>query len=221
MPSGYVIQMRFYNFIFDLDGTLVDTFQDIYLALTAATRDLGLSIPSEETIRSNMHLRLDQLIDLLYPGCDLNCMMDKFREHYDSSGYQNTRLYPGVKETLHYLHSRNCQLFVTTNKRKIAAEAILSRLNIDAFFNAILSSDITHPPLGKDDLVRRILIDGSLDPSATVMVGDAQGDADAAFHNCISFIFAAYGYGKLDEKGSMQPATASVESFRDLIKNGS
>jgi len=212
--------MRINNFIFDLDGTLVDSFQDIYLAMTAATRDLGLSIPSEETIRGNMHLRLDQLIDLLYPDRDLNRIMDKFREHYDGSGYRNTRLYPGVKETLHYLHSRNCQLFVTTNKRKIAADAILSRLKIDTFFDTVLSSDIAHPPLGKDDLVRRILIDGSLDPSVTVMVGDAQGDADAAFHNCIFFIFAAYGYGKLDEEGSMQPIIASVEYFCDLMKYG-
>jgi len=220
MPGFFAMQMRFNNFIFDLDGTLVDSFRDIYSALNAATRDLGLSVPSEERIRDNMHLRLDQLIDLLYPDRDLNRIMDRFREYYDGSGYRSTRLYPGVEETLEHLHDSKCHLFVTTNKRKIAADAILSRLKIDTFFDTVLSSDIAHPPLGKDDLVRMILIDGSLDPSVTVMIGDAQGDADAALNNCISFIYAAYGYGKLNEKRQMQPTIVSVKSFRDLMKYG-
>jgi len=212
------MRMRFNNFIFDLDGTLVDSFRDIYSALNAATRDLGLSVPSEERIRDNMHLRLDQLIDLLYPDRDLNRIMDRFREYYDGSGYRSTRLYPGVEETLEHLHDSKCHLFVTTNKRKVAAEAILSRLGIESFFDAILTSDISHPPLGKDDLVKRILIDGRLDPSTTVMVGDAQGDADAAFQNCISFIFVAYGYGKLDKKGRVQTNIPTIESFPDLMR---
>ena len=218
MPDCDVMRIRFDNFIFDLDGTLVDSFQDIYSAMTAATRDLGLSVPSEETIRNNMHLRLDQLIDLLYPDRDLDSIMHRFREHYDGSGYRSTRLYPGVEETLKHLHDRKCHLFVTTNKRKTAADAILSRLKIDTFFDTVLSSDIAHPPLGKDVLVRRILIDRSLDPSATVMVGDAQGDAEAALNNCISFIFAAYGYGKLDERGPVQPNIPIIESFHDLMR---
>jgi phosphoglycolate phosphatase len=212
--------MHFDNFIFDLDGTLVDSFKDVYSALVGAVSHLGLPPPTESSIQRNMHLRLDQLVGALYPDGDVNAIMKEFQAQYDGSGYLNTRLYPGVKETLGYLHGRGSRLFVATNKRKIAAEGILSRLKVDEFIEVIMTSDSVFPPLSKDEMVERILLEKELDPAKTAMVGDAKGDAVAAMNNHIFFIFADYGYGTLDHHSINRSETAIIDSFSHLTRYG-
>lgn len=210
--------MRFHNFIFDLDGTLVDSFRDIYFALTATAVHLQLPIPQEGSVQRNMHLRLDHLVAVLYPNEDLNAIMEEFRVNYDGSEYRYTKLYPEVEETLCYFHKEGCQLFVATNKRKTAAEKILTRLKVSPYLTAVIASDIAYPPLSKEEQVGRILVDAKLDLEKTAMVGDAQGDADAAIYHHIAFIFAEYGYGKLKNSLSSRFDILIIDSFSDLKK---
>lgn len=208
--------MCFNNIIFDLDGTLVDSFQDIYSALAAAADHLGLPAPAENLMRDNMHLRLDQLVQSLYPDADGNLLMQEFRNNYDGSGYPHTQPYPGVVETLRLLRQQGCRLFVATNKRKVAAESIVSRFGSEGIIDDIKTSDCSNPPLSKTEIVQRILGEKRLDPKHTALVGDTKGDWEAAVNNGIFFIFAAYGYGKLDLQTRDQSRMLIIDLFPQL-----
>lgn len=142
--------------------------------------------------------------------------MREFKIFYDGSGYPNTRPFPGVIETLQTLHQKGCRLFVATNKRKVAAEMIVSRFDRDGVIEDIKTADSNNPPLRKDEIVEKIIIEKKLDPKYTALVGDTTADQDAALCNGISFIFAAYGYGTLDHHFSNQSNVLIIDSFSQL-----
>jgi len=213
-----MIVLRFDNLIFDLDGTLVDSFQDISISLTNAAEHLSLPAPSEIMMRNNMHLRLDQLVESMYPDVDGNAVMTEFRNHYDSSGYTHTYPYLGVNETLQYLKEKGCHLFVATNKRKVAARAILSGLDLNDIIEDVYTSDSVHPLLSKEKIVERLITEKRLEAKRTTLVGDTLSDYEAASKNDLFFIYAAYGYGKLDLNSINESKATHIGSFPQLIR---
>jgi len=210
--------MRTNAIIFDLDGTLIDSFQDIFLALRGSAVALGLAVPSEKDIRGRMHLRLDDLVKTTFPEADVNAVVRKFRDIYDSSGYPHTCLYPDVMRTIEALRSTKHQMFVATNKRKKATEAIMNRLGLEGAFELVVSSDISDPPLSKSELVRLVMNEGGLQASRTVMVGDAIGDWNAATENGLPFILAEYGYGNIPHGEVHDGNVWAISSFKELIE---
>lgn len=209
--------MRTDSIIFDLDGTLVDSFHDIYDAFKGAAIDLRLPALREDDVRGRMHLRLDQMVADMFPGTDAETFMRRYRERYDGSGYPNTHLYPGVEGTLKVLRERGCQLFVATNKRKRATEAIISRAGLEGVFGLVVPSDVSDPPLNKAGLVRRIMMDRGLEPSRTVLVGDTKGDWEAANENGIRFILAGFGYGNIHPDEVRDKRIVVISSFEELV----
>ena len=209
--------MRAVNFILDLDGTLVDSFQDIYVALDALAKDAGLDIPNESEVREQMHLRLDQLMGVMFPNANASMLMDGFRRHYDETGYSNTVPYPGVPGTLESMHRNGCRLFVATNKRTVAAKVLVKRLDPKSRIEKVWASDCATSPLAKSDLVKRLIDENQLDRNQTVFVGDSKDDLDAARQNEISFIFASYGYGKLDQKDYFDLRVQTISTFPELM----
>lgn len=209
-------KLRAVNFILDLDGTLVDSFQDIYAALVALAKEAGLDMPSESDVRNHMHLRLDQLVGAMFPNADVSMLMGGFRKHYDKNGYSNTIPYPGVLGTLESMHRNGCRLFVATNKRTVAAEALVKRLDPRSHIEKVWASDCATPPLAKSDLVKRLIDEHQLDRNRTVFVGDSKDDLDAARRNEISFIFASYGYGNLDQKDYLDQRVQTISAFPEL-----
>jgi phosphoglycolate phosphatase len=206
------------NIIFDLDGTLVDSFQDIYAALTAAADALDLPAPSRMMLESRMFMRLDELVESIYPEEDKTAVMEEFRNFYDNSGYPASRLYPGVKTIMAGFHKNGYGIFVATNKRNAAAKSILSNLELSDCIDDIYASDCVSPPLMKSDLVKKIIENKKLDPRKTIMIGDTMGDLQAAVQNEVDFIFAAYGYGQLDRDALPGSKIKIAESFSQ-IKN--
>jgi phosphoglycolate phosphatase len=205
------------HIIFDLDGTLVDSFPDIYQAFRVSALELDLLVPLEATVKKNMHLRLDQMVMEMFPGSDREKVIRRFREHYDGSGYPNTFPYPGVGRTIEALRARGCHMFVATNKRKRATEAIIARIGLEDAFELVISSDIRDPPLNKTEIVHRIMTEKGLEASHTVLVGDTQGDWKAATENGIHFILAEYGYGNICPDKIEGGTIGRISSFLELV----
>ena len=163
-------------------------------------------------------MRLDELVESIYPKEDKTAVMEEFRNFYDNSGYPASCLYPDVKTILAGFHKNGYGIFVATNKRTIAAKSILSNLELSESIDDIYASDCVNPPLMKSDLVKRIIESKKLDPGKTIMIGDTMGDLQAAVQNEVDFIFAAYGYGQLDCDELPGSKIKIAESFSQ-IKN--
>ena len=190
--------MSYKNFLFDLDGTLIDSAPGIeesfYIAyLNVYNKDCPLNIttfigpPIDQVLTAvNGEINLDTL----------KCFVEAFKQHYDKEGYKKSKLYDDVESVLEVLLKNKSNLILATNKRVKPTKLILEYLSIGKFFNHIYCPDILdHKFKNKTDLIAHILKINPLKLNETVMIGDTKHDGIAAEENNLDFALVEYGYG--------------------------
>jgi phosphoglycolate phosphatase len=202
------------NLIFDLDGTLVDSVPGIEIAVEAAFRSIGRSIPAG-SLRSVIGPPIGVIARRIEPSLtddEIAQIEQRFRHDYDTFGWRGTVAFDGVVQTLRELRRRGLQLFIVTNKPRVPTEKILADLALQGFFVEAVSRDSQGAvPLGKTEMLNDLLRRRKLPPETAIMVGDTVEDSDAATVNGLRFVHAGYGYG------APFPATYSIRGFSELL----
>ena len=193
MGKGRYGGRRAAAFIFDLDGTLVDSGKDIAISANFARLHFGLPELPEATIRSYVGDGLPRLLTRalghdarrgLTGEAGLPVSPEQhaeatrvFGEHYRRHLLDHTRLYPGVLEMLSRF--RGVPMFVATNKPQAFSEEILAGLHVAGAFQRIVGGDI--PAARKPDPAHlAATLEGHpFDPASVVMVGDSPNDVNA------------------------------------------
>lgn len=186
------------NYIFDLDGTLVDSRVGIIRSLAKAIDEL---LPGRcgDVDDARIGDPIPNIIRSFVSGIneiEVESVRAAFRAHYDTVGCEEGRLYPGVETTLNQLYATGKTLFICTKKPTLPTFKMLVRLNIANYFRRVVCSDSAPAPsLAEKPAMLRGLIRGSELPLASVLyVGDREEDARAA-HECgVDFAWASYGY---------------------------
>src|SRR4030067_2072264 len=130
--------------IFDLDGTLVDSSEDIAWAANMALADLGHDKIDSEKVKEGIGWGVKSLLEKMMPGEGaerIEYARIKFLEYYWGHSVVNTYLYPGVKETIEYFNKKNTKMGVVTNKPVKFSEKILSDFDLLRYFRIILGGD--------------------------------------------------------------------------------
>lgn len=198
--------VSFHYWIFDLDGTLADTAEDIIDSLTNACEAvLGfrpafdacwIGPPLSEILkRIGPPLSAEQIAQIIHI----------FREKYSASGFPATHLYPGVSELLEHLQEHGNILYVATNKPLRLANEILAKENILTSFERIMTSDAMEEPLSKEQMVRLLLDVHGVPLEAAVLIGDTPMDIKAAWNNKIVSVAAGWGYGDSESLRAENP----------------
>ena len=188
--------------VFDLDGTLADTVQDLLSALnrTLARHALGQFTRADFTrlsrhggIRGMLKIAFELAEKPLSPSAHAQLFAETVRD-YDANIAVETQLYPGVADCLDRFEREGCILAVCTNKPSKQARKLLRELNVAHKFAAITGGDSFD--CQKPDprhLVQTIdLAGGSL--SRAVMVGDSDVDVLTARNAGIPVIAVDFGY---------------------------
>lgn len=211
--------MSYNNIIFDLDGTLWDSSENVAAAWTASLRELahpalkGMQITQQDMHRI-MGKAMDEIADILFPMLSPDermevlgkCMEDENRFIAKHGG----RIFDGVYEALKEL-SQEYDLFIVSNCQKGYIEAFLEYSGYGELFMDILCWGDTHQP--KDRSIRALMERN--DCTNAVYVGDTEGDCIASLNAGIPFIHAAYGFGTLT---SPEKATAVINDISQLIE---
>jgi len=188
--------------IFDLDGTLVDSFPGIEASLGYA---VSLVDPSLDLKNLKHHIGppLPKMLSQMWPDLSEGTrtqVLTEFRKDYYSRGCLFSVAYPGIPEALSQFQSSGRKLFVLTNKPKAPTLRILAHLGLDSHFTEILSPDSLTPPLStKSEGALHLVETHRLIPHETLLVGDSQDDLKAARNAGFGFLEASYGYGHFDE----------------------
>jgi phosphoglycolate phosphatase len=172
-------------FLFDLDGTLIDSRADIAYSLNLALARLGLPSLTESQVTDFVGDGIQKLLERALrktTGSDPTNLLIQdgirlFREEYSSHLLDKTRLYPHVKEALESLFW--ARFAVVSNKPESLSRRILEGLDIANRFSIILGGDST--PNRKPDpasLLKAMDICGALPPETT-MIGDSVVDIQA------------------------------------------
>lgn len=191
-------------FLLDLDGTLVDSEPGILASCQAALLALGhrpdgLSVagmigPPLEEIMATMLARFGD--DRVAEG------VLAYREHYGSTGFRATTVYPGVAALLDRLAAMGMSLYVATAKRRIFAQRILQHLGLAAHFAGVHGSEPGGALDRKTDLIAHVLRHHGLRAERCLMVGDRRQDVLGGRANGLSTVGVLWGYGDRDELAS-------------------
>jgi phosphoglycolate phosphatase len=158
---------------FDLDGTLVDSLEDIIASFRHAFAEAGLPSPDERSVRSLVGRPLDEMYAQFVPEGRVAALSAAYRRHYPKNFTRRTRVFPGVLEVLDELRSRGFRLAVATTKRTAMAEALVEAVGLRRHVDHVQGTDdFPHKPA--PDVVLRA--GRALGGTVSWMVGDTVGD---------------------------------------------
>lgn len=165
--------------LLDLDGTLVDSSAGVILAFHAAQRAFGEAPADEEQIRSSIGYPLTRTVARL-SRIPFDLFFPNFRAEAMTSMHLVSRLLPGARELLEHLARASSKVALVTSKRTDNARRILSHLEVESFFAAVVGSEsVVHPKPHPEPLLLAIERLGAL-PVDAIMVGDTENDILAA-----------------------------------------
>lgn len=192
--------MRFDKFIFDLDGTVVDSRPAIEMAAQIA---LAQVLPNQPkcSVTSVIGPPIRTMFKLVLGDVDdaaLEVLTARFRAVYDDGICFETVLYDGIAEVLDAIFAVGGISYLVTNKPYVPTMKILSLNRIASCFAEVLSPDSPcNPFVRKADGVSGLIKRNGLSPASVLMIGDSMDDAEAAQECGVAFAAAIYGYGKL------------------------
>lgn len=166
------------NYFFDFDGTLADSGQTAIVATQAAFRDYDLVVPDENTIAYFMGVPIEVSFKKMAPEVEFsdyefNELLAIFRSYYKQMENSNLTLFPHISKVLKQLHEEGKQLFVVSSKHSAALQRNLEQLEIDQYFKVVLGSDQVKKFKPAPDGLLYLIKKYQLDPSKSVMIGDA------------------------------------------------
>ncbi|MBM6676083.1 HAD family hydrolase [Olsenella uli] len=209
--------------IFDLDGTLLDTVEDVADCFNAALCECGFPAKSLDDIIALVGGDLETIVSKLLPlGAsqkDVAEVKDCYRRIYAASEKPKTRPYDGIPELLGELKANGVDIAVNTNKGQDLAEKCLA----SAFPNmkipvSGLVDGIPHKP---DPCGVNVLLDaGPYKAEEAVYVGDGVSDALTASNANMRFVYCAWGQG--DERrvlavSSDAPVARNARELKSIL----
>lgn len=170
---------KFELLVFDWDGTLMDSQQEIVSCFQWATRDLGMRVPAVDEIRNIIGLGMFQAIHTLFPELDSEskqkAVVDQYRYYYFSPEKPPATLFEGVVEMLNKLSAQGYLLSVATGKGRRGLDQALARTGLNEIFHFTRCVDEAHSkphPQMLEDTMEYL----GVDPQATLMIGDTEYD---------------------------------------------
>ncbi|RMH05082.1 MAG: HAD family hydrolase, partial [Aquificota bacterium] len=186
--------------LFDLDGTIVDSYKDIGLHLNRTLELFGLEPVELEKVKSMIGGGAKELLKRFFSDGLLEEAIKVFREFYMQKPVIHTKPYGGVKELLDYAKGKGFVLAVVSNKMEELSVKILKELGIYDYFSLVVGGD-TYPekkpsPLPVIETLRKLKVE----PKEALMVGDTSADIRAGRLAGTLTGLALWGYVRLEEE---------------------
>ena len=202
-------------YLFDIDGTLLDSAQDICGAVQQ-TLDTVPDCPpvTYDFLKSYIGRHLFDLFGDLFPGAPqsrLDELLVQYRGYYPARGHKMTSIYPGVVEGLAALGGRKG---TATTKGTPTTRAILEQFGLLRFFDHVQGTD-GFPCKPAPDVIFTALKALGAAPSDCLFVGDSPADMEAGRRAGVKTCAVTYGYGKRELLARFSP-DYWVEDLREL-----
>lgn len=197
--------------IFDLDGTLIDTSDDIVASINFLRKHYGLDNLCKKDAMKAIGQGFDYLIrtsltGLNFPGSEISFAKDLFSEHYMEHIADNSRPYEGIQTVLETLKKKKYPLFIATNKEIVMTEKILNFFDLDKYFDQKLAGGMGFSLKPDPAMILEITEKKAIDKNHTVFIGDSWADIIAAKNACCLSILALWGFN--DTRGYKADFTA-------------
>ncbi len=189
--------MKYSLVIFDLDGTILDTLDDLSDSVNFALKNNNLPLRTKKEVRSFVGNGIKLLIERAVPEETPECLTDKvfvdFRQYYALHSCDNTKPYEGIIEVLFNLRNNGIKTAVVSNKADFAVQEL-----IDKYFHGLFDfvtgerEGISKKPA--PDTVFEAVRKTSSELSSAVYVGDSEVDIETAKNAGINCVITDWGF---------------------------
>jgi phosphoglycolate phosphatase len=200
-------------YLFDVDGTLVDSANDICGAIRHVLVDRGRRDVSEELLRRYIGRHLNDLfLDLNFPESALEKMVADYRQVYLARNHPSTSVYPGVPEMLAGLGGRKS---TATTKGTPTTRAVLEQFGLLAHFDHVQGTD-GFPAKPEPHVLFKSMEKFGAEPGDCLFIGDAASDMEAGHRAGMKTCAVRWGYGDPVELAKWEP-DYWIDDPRDLL----
>ena len=206
-------------YLFDLDGTLVDTAPDLMSGLNVCLSEHGYAVVDEELTRRWVGHGVAKMIEqaLVHQGIEeppahvAQSMFDRFLEYYNAHIADDSAPYPGVRETLALL-GQQAGLGVVTNKVSRLTTRLLDALDLASPFEIVVCGDTLDVFKPAADPALHACEALGADPARTLFVGDSITDVQCARAAGCDVVCVRYGY-----TGGIAPEDLGADRLIDSL----
>ena len=206
--------------VFDLDGTLLDTLNDLTSSVNYALEKCGFPLRSREEIKSFVGNGVNALIQRSLPDGVSDAGREKclciFRGHYLEHMNDNTAPYPGAKDSLKTLKKKGMKIAVVSNKlHEAVVELCEAHFGEEVDFCAGTKNESEKKP--DPVIVFRALSKLGVSANEAVYIGDSEVDLKTAKNAGLKCISVTWGFRTRDELISYGAETI-LDDFEGLVK---
>jgi len=202
-------------YLFDIDGTLVDSAADICGAIQGVLLAEGVTGISDEFLRGYIGRHLVDVFRDILPTAQpdhIERLIEEYRRIYPARQHAATRLYPGVAEALTQLGGRKS---TATTKSSSTAQIVLQKFGLLAHFDHVQGTDGFAAKPSPDVIFKALAVLAAC-PSDCLFVGDSEADMAAAELAGVKTAAVTYGYGKRADLARWTP-DYWITDLRDLL----
>jgi len=207
------------HLLFDLDGTLTDSFPGICQSVNHALAEIGCERVSDARLRPFVGAPLRTIFRALTSSDDpalLRRALAVYRARFDEIGILENRVFPGIPEALGTFRSSGHSLQVVTARSAASARHVVRHFAIDHYFDAVHGPEPADHACEKSELVLAALRAARASATETIMIGDRADDIHAARTHDVRAVAVRWGYGAPDEIAAAGPHYVA-ESVADLV----
>ena len=214
------LNKNFNLFLFDLDGTLLDTAREFHIALNEILDKENKPPQSFDNVREKVSDGAGALVSL---GFDIEEQNKNFEEKRNillkayEKVYLNSKTFDGVEEIISYFEEKQINWGIVTNKPRIYSEGIYKSLGWDKKAKILVCPDDVKNLRKPDPASLNFALNAlNHDANETVYVGDNWRDLEAAKKAKITPIFAEYGYVKTGDY-PLNTKGFNIKNIREIL----
>ena len=204
--------------IFDPDGTILDTLEDLKNAVNHALNFYNYPEKDLEFVRKAIGNGTQVLIKRCTPCTiseeDYHKVFNEFKSYYLANYANYTRPYEGIKDLLSALKGQ-CLIAVVSNKDNDLTPNLINK-EFPGLFDIIQGSYFDRPKKPDPYLIDKILDENSINKDECLYVGDTNVDKESALNAGLSYCLVSYGYRTKEELEKMCPNDTPFASVKEL-----
>jgi phosphoglycolate phosphatase len=190
--------MKYQYVIWDLDGTLLDTLEDLAASTNAALTQFGMPLRTVDEVRQFVGNGVRRLMAQAVPQGEENpafeAVFQAFKQHYAIHNQEKTDLYPGIAELLRSLRERGMKMAVVSNKVDSAVQALIPCYLEGLLDYAIGEKEPLRRKPNPDMVWAALQALGVTSVTEAVYVGDSEVDVLTARNAGLSCIGVSWGF---------------------------
>jgi phosphoglycolate phosphatase len=203
-------------YLFDLDGTIMNSEADICGAVETVLASRGRTDVPREVLRSYIGRHLyDEFFELGFPHEEIDQMIVEYRAIYPARGHVNTKVFPGMQDAISRLGGRKS---TATTKGTPTTRAVLEQFGLIHHFDHVQGTD-GFPAKPSPDVLLKCMEVLDVNPEDCLFIGDSPSDMEAGRRAGVRTCAVTWGYGDPDELAKFEP-DYWVSSPQELVPAG-